>query len=64
MTKYRLENLSQQSAEAKAIERIKNIDKTEWIVVLEAGEKINISKINERLEKRRYNIQLSTRPCK
>lgn len=63
MAKYTLENFSQQSAEAKAIERIKNIDKTEWIVVLEAGEKINTSKINERLEKRGYNIQLSTRPC-
>ncbi|BDA70872.1 hypothetical protein RIVM261_063940 [Rivularia sp. IAM M-261] len=59
-----MENSSLRSAEAKAVERIKNIDKTEWIVVLEADEKINISKINERLEKRGYNIQLSTRPCK
>lgn len=59
-----MENSSLRSAEAKAIERIKNINKTEWIVVLEAGQKINISKINERLEKRGYNIQLPARPCK
>ncbi|BAZ12143.1 hypothetical protein NIES4071_39710 [Calothrix sp. NIES-4071] len=54
-----MEKLIQTSAEAKAIERIKNIDETEWIVVLEPGKKINIDKINERAAYRGYNILLS-----
>lgn len=51
-----MENLSLRSAEAKAVERIKNIDETEWIVVLEAGNKINLNKINERAAYCGYNI--------
>ena len=51
--------LSTQSAEAKAIERIESLDSVEWETVREPGQEINIDKINERLKKRGYSIQLS-----
>ncbi|MBD2773846.1 hypothetical protein [Iningainema tapete] len=57
--KKRYQYLSSKSAEAKAIERIKNTEETEWIVVSEPGKTINIDQINERLKKRGYNVQIS-----
>ncbi|KOP27289.1 hypothetical protein AMR41_05840 [Hapalosiphon sp. MRB220] len=61
--KKRYESLKENSAEVKAIERIKtreNTVETEWITVSEAGRSINIDKINARLKKRGYSIQI---PC-
>ena len=53
--------LSTQSAEVKAIERIHSTDKLpKYITVAEAGGTIDLTKLNERLKKRGYNIQI---PC-
>jgi len=51
--------LSTQSAEAKAIKRIESLDSIEWETARKPGQEINIDKINERLKKRGYNIQIS-----
>lgn len=56
----RLSRLESRSAESKAIERLRdNQGTTEWITVHEPEQEINIDKINARLRKRGYNIQVS-----
>lgn len=58
--KKRYESVNEESAEAKAIERLADLDKTEWITVSEPERTINVDKINTRLKQRGYNIQI---PC-
>ncbi len=54
----RYESLNENSAEAKAVKRLENTEEIEWVTVLEPEQPINIDKINTRLKKRGYNIQI------
>ncbi|MDF5719036.1 MAG: hypothetical protein PUP91_00810 [Rhizonema sp. PD37] len=54
----RYESLNENSAEAKAVTRLENTEEIEWVTVLEPEQPINIDKINTRLKKRGYNIQI------
>lgn len=53
--------LSTQSAEAKAIERLEQIDSIEWETISHSDQQIDIERMNAWIEKRGYKPQI---PCK
>ena len=54
--------LSPNSAEGKALQRIRNpIPEDEWITVVEIGEDIDMEVVRERIKKRGYKIQVSSK---
>jgi len=52
--------LSPNSAEGKALQRIRNpIPEDEWVTEGEIGEDIDVDALNERLRKRGYKVKVS-----
>ncbi|MGB3201652.1 MAG: hypothetical protein WBA99_12160 [Nodosilinea sp.] len=51
--------LDKRSAEARAMERIKDLDDpTQWVTVIEAGEEVDVERLHQRLRDRGFQIEI------